>query len=95
MAKYNKKQSTIVALWVLAIAKRGHPEQTIKNGIAPEVITNLVNSLGEKHSSSSILLHTHGYDRLLLGRKIDKTITKLQEEVAQELLESDVIKKIF
>ncbi len=58
---------------MLAIKNRGHPEQPMKDGTAPNIITELVNSLGEKHSSDSILLHTHGYDRLLLNRQIEKS----------------------
>jgi hypothetical protein len=95
MAMYNKRQSTVIALWVLAIKNVGHPEKPIKDGTAPEVITDLVNTLGDRHSSDSILLHTHGYDRLLLNRDIDKTITGLQHEIAEELLSTGIVKEIF
>jgi hypothetical protein len=94
-ANYNKKQSTIIALWVLAIKNTGHPEKPIKNGTAPNVIRELVNSLGEKHSSDSILSHTHGYDQLLLNRQIEKTITSLQREVSNDLLQADIVNQIF
>ncbi len=96
MAEYSEDQSRIIALWVLAIKNRGHPNgQSVKGGVAPEVIVNLVNQLGEYHSPQSILLHTHGYDRLLLNRDIDKTITKLQRRVAKELKEQGVVNQIY
>ncbi len=96
MAKYNEEQSTVIALWVLAIINRGHPDkQSIKGGMAPRSIVHLVNALGEDHSPSSILLHTHGYDRLLLGRSIDRSVTELQKKVARKLKEEDIIKKVF
>ncbi|WP_076587992.1 hypothetical protein [Vibrio ostreicida] len=85
MNKYTKEQSTIVALWVLAKRRENDLWPAAPEGTAPELITHIVNQMGPYHSSDSILLHTHGYDRLLLGRDIDKSVTSLQKEVAEEL----------
>lgn len=96
MSEYSKSQSTVIALWVLALQnKRSGVDFESKGSTAPRSITDLVNSLGEIHTSDSILLHTHGYDRLLLGRPIDRAITKLQREIAQDLLEQGVISQIY
>jgi hypothetical protein len=95
MGKYNKEQSTVVALWVLALQCRSDPKAAIQDATAPPVIVEILNRLGESHSSDSILLHTHGYDRLLLGRDIDKTISKLQREVASALKDAGVVSKVY
>jgi hypothetical protein len=95
MAKYSKEQSTVIALWVLAMQHRPNPKLPIQGHTAPTNITEIVNKLGELHSSDSILLHTHGYDRLLLGRDIDKTVTALQQEIAKELKDFDIISSVF
>lgn len=94
MASYSKEQSTIVALWVLAMQQRLDPNKAIQNNTAPDIIAKTVNMLGEHHSPDSILLHTHGYDRLLFGRNINKSVTRLQQEVANELKSSDIISKV-
>ena len=93
MAPYSKEQSIVVALWVLA-RSTNDPEVRIPGATAPAIITNLVNQLGEKHSSDSVLLHKHGYDRLFFGRDIDKTITTLQRQIAKELYETGVVSKV-
>jgi hypothetical protein len=80
MAMYNKEQSTVVALWVLAMSRYPTEFQT-----APDAITAIVNKLGDSHTSDSVLLHKHGYDRLLLDRPINKNISALQRQVAREL----------
>lgn len=90
-AAYSKKQSTVIALWVLSMQNRVDPKASIQGHTAPSIITDIVNALGESHTSGSILLHTHGYDRLLLGRKIGKSVTNLQKEVANELMVQGVI----
>jgi hypothetical protein len=95
MASYNKDQSSVVALWVLALQYRTNPKQAIKDATAPPLITSIINKLGEQHTSDSILLHKHGYDRLLTGRDIDKSITNLQREIAQELLETGIVSTIY
>jgi hypothetical protein len=95
MAKYSKEQSTIIALWVLAMQQRANPTRPIQGHTAPSSITEIVNKLGEHHSSDSILLHTHGYDRLLLGRDIEKTVTALQQEIANELKLCGVISRVY
>ncbi len=95
MNKYTKEQSTIVALWVLAKRQKNNLWPAPPTPTAPELITHLVNNAGPSHSSDSILLHTHGYDRLLLGRDISKSVTSLQKEVAQELLLSGIINKTY
>jgi len=95
MAKYSREQSTVVALWVLAMQHRPNPKLPIQGHTAPAIITEAVNKLGEHHSSDSILLHTHGYDRLLLGRDIDKSVTALQQEIANELKDFDIISSVF
>ena len=94
MNKYTKEQSTIVALWVLAKRREDDLWPAPPSATAPELITHMVNQVGPSHSSDSILLHTHGYDRLLLGRDITKSATSLQKEVAQELKLAGVINKI-
>lgn len=93
MATYNREQSTVIALWVLARQTDNDPHPLIPT--APQNIVDIVNALGEHHSSGSILLHTHGYDRLLLGRDIDRTVTRIQREVAQELREVGIISRIY
>ena len=95
MATYNREQSTVIALWVLARQTNNDPYPPIRDNTAPQNIVDIVNTLGEHHSSDSILLHTHGYDRLLLGRDIDKTVTGVQREVAQELREVGIISRIY
>jgi hypothetical protein len=90
MAEYSKAQSTVVALWVLALSKF-----PIRRRTAPDIITEIVNQLGDVHSSESVLLHKHGYDRLLLGRRIDKKITALQRQIAQELHEAGIVSKVY
>lgn len=95
MAKYSKEQSTVVALWVLAMQFRDDPKAAIQGAIAPPVVVDAVNKLGEQHTSGSILLHTHGYNRLLHNRKIDKTITNLQRQIARELVEQGVISRCY
>jgi hypothetical protein len=95
MVKFTKDQSTVIALWVLALQQRDDPKAAIQNHTAPQIISDIVNKLGEPHSSDSILLHTHGYDRLLLNRPIEKTVTELQRQVADELVEQGVISKRF
>jgi hypothetical protein len=90
MSEYSKAQSTVVALWVLALSKF-----SIGRTTAPDIITEIVNQLGDAHSSDSVLLHKHGYDRLLLGRKIDKTMTALQRQVAQELREAGIMSEVY
>lgn len=95
MANYSKEQSTIVALWALALQQRDDPTAVIKEATAPPVIVDVVNKLGEEHTPGSILLHTHGYDRLLLNRQIDKTVTNLRRQIADELVEQGVISKRY
>jgi len=89
---YSKEQSTVVALWVLA---RSTNDPKVRIHTAPTIITDLVNQLGDKHSSDSVLLHKHGYDRLFFERDIDKTITTLQRQIAKELYEAGVVSKVF
>lgn len=91
MSKYTKDQSTLVALWVLAKRRENNPWPAPPSPTAPNLIFEMVNKLGPEHSSDSILLHTHGYDRLLLGRNISKSITSTQREVAKELKEAGVV----
>lgn len=91
MSRYNKEQSTVIAIWNLT---RKNVVDPIPGNTAPESITNIVNMLGETHSSDSILLHTHGYDRLFHNRGIDKTITKLQIEIALELQKQGLVDKV-
>jgi|GEM_PF-4188592 len=95
MSKYTKEQSTIVALWVLAKRRDTDLWPSPPTPTAPELITDLVNKVGLHHSSDSVLLHTHGYDRLLLGREIGKSVTTLQRQVASELEDAGVIDKVF
>jgi hypothetical protein len=95
MAKYSREQSTVVALWVLALQQRDEPKAAIQGATAPRIIVDVVNKLGEEHTSDSILLHTHGYDRLLMNRQIDKTVTELQRQIADELVEQGVISKRY
>ena len=94
MAEYNKSQSMVIALWVLA-RSRNDPKIPIPGATAPAIITEVVNQLGDVHPSDSVLLHKHGYDRLLLDRKIDKTVTALQRQVAKELFEAGVVSKVY
>jgi hypothetical protein len=89
MATYSKEQSTVVALWVLAMNKQRTGLQS-----APEPIAAIVNKRGDTHTAESILLHKHSYDRLLLGREINKTITSLQRRVAKELHEAGIAKTL-
>ena len=92
MSEYNKAQSTVIALWVLALQnKRTGVDFESKGPTAPEAIAGIVNQLGDTHTSDSVLLHTHGYDRLLLGRPIERAITKLQREVARDLLDQGIV----
>jgi hypothetical protein len=95
MATYSRDQSTVIALWVLALQYRDDPKLAIQGGTAPRVITDVVNRLGEQHSSDSILLQKHGFDRLLLGRQIDKSVSLLQRSVANELLEAGVVSRVY
>lgn len=93
---YTKSQSAAVALWVLALQnKRTDAEFESKGQAAPEIIATLVNALGPHHSPYSIVLHTHGYDRLLLGRRIGRGISNLQREVAQDLKLQGVVSTVY
>lgn len=95
MSNYTKDQSVVVALWVLAKRRENNPWPAPPSPTSPKLITDIVNKLGPNHSSDSILLHTHGYDRLLLGRDISKSITALQREIAKELKDAGVIDNIY
>jgi hypothetical protein len=96
MSEYSKSQSTVIALWVLALQSRHNGDEFARKGpTAPPAITDLVNQHGEPHTSDSILLHTHGYDRLLLGRTIGKTITNLQREIASEFHSQGIVRQLF
>lgn len=95
MSEYNKEQSIVIALWVLALQNRHDPKAAVQGHTAPNSIYGIVNKLGEHHSSDSMLLHAHGYDRLLLDRKIDRSVTKLQKEVAAELKVQGIISTIY
>ena len=92
---YTKLQSTAIALWTIALQDKVSRDVIAgKEPEAPPLITELVNELGPHHSPGSILLHTHGYDRLFFDRVIDKSITRLQRTVAQELIDQGIyIKK--
>ncbi|HUE69348.1 MAG TPA: hypothetical protein VMP01_00555 [Pirellulaceae bacterium] len=93
MSLYTREQSLVVALWVLA---QTSDRVKAKSGArqAPRPIVELVNAFGGKHSADSIFLHQHGYERLLLGRDIDKTVSETQRAVAQSLVEAGLIEKI-
>lgn len=94
MAEYSKAQSTVIALWVLSRSMSGS-KRPVPKGTAPAIITDVVNQLGDSHTSDSILLHTHGYERLLLDRRIEKTITCLQREIANELFAAGIVSKVY
>ena len=88
--EYTKDQSTVIALWVLALQTRSNPLAPIQGATAPEIIARLGNNLGGEHTSDSMLLHTHGYNRLFQDRQIDREATNLQKEIAKELREQGV-----
>ena len=95
MATYNDDQSLVIALWTLALQNKCAKGEIAGKGVeAPPVIIDLVNKLGDAHTAGSVLLHTHGYDRLFFNRKIEKTITKTQCEIAKKLKIGEVINEI-
>ncbi|EJL6325717.1 TPA: hypothetical protein ACMDNH_003559 [Vibrio cholerae] len=97
MAKYNKEQSAIIALWNLALnyGYQKHGYVPLKDSKAPSLIFDLVNKLGESHSAESIALHSHGYDQLFHDRDIDRGVTGLQNQIAKELSENGTVQKVY
>ena len=61
----------------------------------PDSIVSLVNEVGEPHSAESIFLYTHGFERLLLDRKISKSITSPHIEVAKRLLNEGTVTELY
>lgn len=96
MSPYNEEQLIIVALYVLAMAE---PNKTYpkRNGSpsVPDSIVSLVNNVGEIHSPESIFLCTHGFERILLGRKIQKSVSHKQKSVAQKLMDEGTVTQLF
>ena len=90
MNEYSDQQSILIALWVLSLRPNFAPGPE-----APEFLTQMVNALGEHHSAASILLHTHGYERLFLNRPINRNITSLQRQVASLLRDEGIVEHVF
>jgi hypothetical protein len=93
MVEYNKAQSTVVALWVLAQTK-GDPAFRVEERTTPPVISDVVNRFGDRHPADSIFLHRHGYEKLFLGIQ-NRHVTELQRQVARELHEAAIVAKVY
>lgn len=95
-APYNEEQLMVIALYVLAIDGTGqkHPKRNGSPGV-PDSVVSLVNNLGKEHSPESIFLCTHGFERILLGRQIDRNVTQKHKNVAQRLKDEGTISELY
>ena len=93
---YNEDQLMIVALYVLSLDKSGnkHPKRNGSPGV-PDSIVQLVNKVGGEHSPESIFLCTHGFERVLLGRQINKDLSQRHKNVAQRLKDEGTVTQLY
>jgi len=84
---YTEMQSTVIALWVLSMARRANGKLAHGSNEAPSFIVDIVNKMEPSHSAASIFKHKWAYEKLFLERdNIEKNdATKLQIEVFNKL----------